>query len=124
MNVSESDRLFVQQYNFDAEDISTVTMAEDRLRRMRERRLLIDGYIEGHPGLRFSLTDVASETGLDTNLCKRVIETHPLVKRVRDWHKSDQYLSTAPPLQELIQTTSDVVVMGNEELGVQARADW
>ncbi len=93
-------------------------------KRAMEMRLLIDGYVEGHAGQRFSVAHVAEETGSGVRVCAALLNQHPLVTKERGWHKYNQYSSIAPTLavvQEEIQSKSTV---NNAALGEEARKDW
>lgn len=125
MTLSESDQIFIDTHNFDA-DITTVSSLELYEKQQDAlRRQAIDAFIESHAGREFSLNDLMRETGSDDRYCKKVVEHHPYVRVIRGKNKHHQFLSTAPPLEytvpdEPVENT-DVVMAA---LGESARNDW
>lgn len=121
MSVEFDDQSFIAAHNFDADIPPSNSAAQVAC----ENRLLIDGYIEGHGGTRISMTSLHEATGIDTRICKAILDTHPLVRRI-DGRRQDAYLSLAPPLVTLFEEKRDSgqhQLGRKDQLGREARED-
>lgn len=118
----ETDRQFIETHNFTAGGEEESLWHKWLNGKRKEDKLLVDGFVEGHPGERFSAAIVAKETGLGEDLCAALLAENPFVTKQRGWHKRNQYLSIAEPLTDIPEETPQP--SQKDILGEQAREDW
>lgn len=119
MGLSETDRIFIAQHNFDVEDDRFLPPSDWTIRRMQDERLLVEGFVEGNPGRKFSLAEVSRSTGVCDHRCQAILKSTSHVRLKRKYHTWAQYRSVAPPLKPLSPDTP-----ARDTLGKQAREDW
>lgn len=97
----------------------------------KEDTMKIEAWIETHP-IKFSVRELADTLNVSEQLCKKVVESNPLVRIIDQAMREKagpqkRYVSVAElpsSTQEGIREEADMIEKYLDELGREARADF